>query len=348
MGVYAAMSGGGGAVGLLLGGILTDLVSWRWIFFVNVPIGSLVLFLAPRALNESETTSGRLDIPGALTATGGMVALVYGLSNAASHSWSSAGTVVPLVAGVLLLAIFVLVETRSPEPLMPLSIFRNRNRAGTYAMMLCIATALFSLFFFLTQFLQNVLGWSALKTGVGFLPMSIAIAAAAGVSSVLVGKIGIRLPLLIGPAAAVIGLLWLTRLTPSSSYANVIGPLIVVAIGLGFAFVPLTLTAVSGVKPEETGLASALLNTSQQIGGALGLAVLATIAINATKSQLSGLHGAPTQQAVASATTHGYTTAFAVGAGVAFVGFIISLLVIRTPQKASAGGQAHVAGAVGT
>jgi predicted MFS family arabinose efflux permease len=276
-----------------------------------------------------------------------MVALVYGLSHAASHSWSSAGTVVPLAVGVLLLAVFVLVEIRSPEPLMPLAIFNNRNRAGTYAMMLCIATALFSLFFFLTQFLQNVLGWSALKTGVGFLPMTIAIAAAAGAASVLVGKIGIRVPLLIGPAAAVIGLLWLTRLTPSSGYADVIGPLIIVALGLGFAFVPLTLTAVSGVRPEETGLASALLNTSQQIGGALGLAVLATIAITATKNQLSGLHGPPTQQAVASATTHGYTTAFAVGAGVALLGFIISLLVIRTPQKAPAEAQPHAGSALG-
>jgi hypothetical protein len=178
--------------------------------------------------------------------------------------------------------------------------------------------------------------------------MSVAIAVAAGTASVLVGRIGIRLPLLVGPAAAVIGLLWLTRLTPSSSYVDVIGPLIVVAIGLGFAFVPLTLTAVSGVRPEETGLASALLNTSQQIGGALGLAVLATIAINATKSQLSGLHGPPSQEAVASATTHGYTTAFAVGAGVAFVGFIISLLVIRAPQKTPTGEHTHVADAVGS
>jgi EmrB/QacA subfamily drug resistance transporter len=341
MGVYAAMSGGGGAVGLLLGGVLTDLVSWRWIFFVNVPIGALVLFLAPRALNESETTSGRLDIPGALTATGGMVALVYGLSNAASHSWTSTGTVVPLVAGVVLLAVFVLLEARTRQPMMPLSIFKNRNRAGTYALMLCVATALFSLFFFLTQFLQNVLGWSPLRTGVGFLPMTATIAVAAGVASRLVNKIGIRLPLLVGPAAAVVGLLWLTRLTPSSGYGDVIGPLIIIAAGLGLAFVPLTLTAVSGVRPEETGLASALLNTSQQIGGALGLAVLATVAIDATKSELSSLtahaHGHASAQAVAqataTATTHGYTTAFAVGAAVAFAGLIISLLVIRTPQK---------------
>jgi fucose permease len=171
--------------------------------------------------------------------------------------------------------------------------------------------------------------------------MTAAIAVAAGVASRLVNKIGIRLPLLVGPAAAVVGLLWLTRLTPSSGYGDVIGPLIIIAAGLGLAFVPLTLTAVSGVRPEETWLASALLNTSQQIGGALGLAVLATVAIDATKSELSSLtahaHGHASAQAVAqataTATTHGYTTAFAVGAAVAFAGLIISLLVIRTPQK---------------
>lgn len=342
MGVYAAMSGVGGAVGLLLGGILTDLVSWRSIFFVNVPIGALVLLLAPGALNESQTTSGRLDVPGALTATSGLLALVYGLSNAASHSWGSTGTVVPLAVAGVLLAAFVLVETRSREPLMPLSIFANRNRAGTYAMMLCIATAMFAMFFFLTQFLQNVLLWSPLKTGVGFLPMSVAIAGSAVVVSQLVGRVGIRLPLLVGPAVAVFGLLWLTRLTPSGGYGAVIGPLVVIAIGMGLAFVPLTLTAVSGVKPDETGLASALLNMAQQIGGALGLAVLVTVALDATHRKVRSLtpaHGHPSVHALAIATTHGYTTAFAVGAAVAFIGLVIAALVIRAQPKAPAAEQ---------
>jgi EmrB/QacA subfamily drug resistance transporter len=336
MGVYAAMSGGGGAVGLLLGGILTDLVSWRWIFFVNVPIGALVLFLAPRALNESETTVGRLDVPGALTATGGMLALVYGISNASNHSWSSPGTAIPLAIAVVLLGAFGWIETRSTRPLMPLSIFANRNRSGTYAMMLCIGTAVFSMFFFLTQFLQNVLGWSPIKTGVGFLPMTAGIVVAAGLASRVVGRVGIRIPLLIGPAAAVIGLAWLSRLTVTSGYLDILGPLLIISLGMGTAFVPLTLTAVSGVRPSETGLASALLNTAQQVGGALGLAVLATIAINATKTKAQSLaaaaHGHPSRTAAAIATTHGYTTAFVVAACIALAGFVISLAVIRVPK----------------
>jgi len=170
MGVYAAMAGAGGAVGLLLGGILVDLVSWRWIFFVNVPIAAMILFLAPRALNESATTSGKMDVPGALSATGGMLALVYGLSNVAGHSWTATSTLLSLFIAAVLLVAFVVIETRTTEALMPLHIFANRNRSGVYAMMLCIGTAMFSMFFFLTQFLQNVLGWSAIRTGVGFLP----------------------------------------------------------------------------------------------------------------------------------------------------------------------------------
>jgi EmrB/QacA subfamily drug resistance transporter len=332
MGVYAAMSGGGGALGLLLGGILTSYVSWRWIFFINVPIAALVLFLAPRALNESETTSGHLDVPGALTVTGGMLSLVYGLSNASSHSWTSTSTLVFLGVAVILLATFGLLETRSKEPLMPLHIFKNRNRSGSFALMLCIGIALFSMFYFLTQFLQNVQGWSAVKTGVGFLPMTCGIIVAAGLSSRFVGKIGIRIPLLVGPALAVLGMLWITRITPTSHYLSVLGPLVLIALGMGFTFVPITLAAVAGVEPNEAGLASALLNTMQQVGGALGLAVLATVAIDAANSRLASLHS-HTSTAQKLATTHGYTTAFMVSAGIIALGLLISILVIRVPMK---------------
>ena len=185
MGVYAAMSGGGGAVGLLLGGILTSYVSWRWIFFINVPIAAIVLFLAPRALHESSTSTGKLDVPGAVTVTGGMLCLVYGLSNASSHSWSSVSTVGFLAALGILLIIFGLIERRSAAPLMPFSIFKDRNRSASFAMMLCIGIALFSMFYFLTLFLQNIEGYSAVKTGVGFLPMTVGIIVAAGVTSQL-------------------------------------------------------------------------------------------------------------------------------------------------------------------
>jgi EmrB/QacA subfamily drug resistance transporter len=333
MGVYAAMSGGGGAVGLLLGGILTSYVSWRWIFFVNVPIAAVVLLLTPRALNESKSTSGHLDVPGALTVTAGMLALVYGLSNASSHSWGSTSTLISLVSAVVLLTAFGFIERRSKEPLMPLSIFKNRNRSGSFAMMLCIGIALFSMFYFLTQYLQNVLGWSPIRTGVGFLPMTAGIIVAAGLASRYVGKIGIRVPLLVGPAAATIGMLWITRITVTSSYLDILGPLVVIALGMGFSFVPLTLTAVSGVESNEAGLASALLNTMQQVGGALGLAVLATVAIDAAKAKFQSLHQT-TIVARNVATTHGYTTAFLFAAGISFLGFLISLIVIRVPTQA--------------
>jgi len=337
MGVYAAMSGGGGALGLLLGGVLTSYVSWRWIFFVNVPIAALVLFLTPRALNESQSTSGHLDIPGAITVTGGMLALVYGLSNASSHSWSSVSTLVSLAISVVLLATFALFESRSDKPLMPLSIFKNRNRSGSFAMMFCIGIAMFSMFYFLTQYLQNILGYSPIKTGVGFLPMTVGIIVAAGLSSRLVGRIGIRIPLLVGPALATLGILWVSRITVTSSYLDVLGPLIVIALGMGSSFVPLTLSAVSGVKPTEAGLASALLNTMQQIGGALGLAVLATVAIDTANSKFASLHQATTA-AKNIATTHGYSMAFLVAASISFIGLLISIIVIRVP-KGTAGGR---------
>ena len=336
LGVYAAMAGGGAAIGLLLGGILTDLVSWRWIFFVNVPVGVLIIVLAPLALSESETTANHLDVPGALTVTSGMMAFVYGLSRAASHPWGSVGTIAPLAAAAMLLVSFVLIELRSVEPLMPLRIFNSRNRSGSYAVMFCIATAIFSLFFFLTQFLQNIRGWSPIQTGVAFLPVTAGIVVAAVIASQLVDRVGIRLLLLVGPGAVAAGLAWLSLIAPSSGYLDIVGPMLAVSIGLGLTFFPLTLTAVSEVPSEDTGLASALLDAAQQVGGALGLAVLATVAIDAARSRAQDLavaaHGHVGAATVAAATTHGYATALGVGAGVALIGLVVSLLVIRTPR----------------
>jgi EmrB/QacA subfamily drug resistance transporter len=333
MGIYAAMSGGGGAIGLLLGGILTTYVSWRWIFFVNVPIGALGLFLAPRALKESETTDGKLDAPGALTVTAGMISLVYGLTNSASHGWGSLGTLLPLVAAAVLLVTFVIIERTAKDPVMPLSIFANRNRSGVYAIMLCLGTAVFSMFFFLTQYLQNVHGYSAVRTGLAFLPMAFGITVAALLTSRLLIRVGIRVPLLIGPVMVFGALAWMTRLTPNSSYIDVGGPLVLLALGMGQCFVPLTTTALSGVKAHETGLASALLNTTQQVGGALGLAALGTVAVSATRHSLATAAGHLNRAAVATATTHGYTQALTVAAGIALTAFVVALLVIRVRGK---------------
>lgn len=342
MGVYAMMSAGGGAVGLLLGGVLTNYVSWRWIFIVNVPIGALVLVLAPRALHEARTTPGRLDVPGAVAATAAMLALVYGLSNA-SNSWSSARTVIPLAVAVALFATFVIIESRSPAPLVPPTIFADRNRVASYAIMLCVAVAIFSMYFFLTQFLQNVLGWSAVKTGVGFLPAMVSVSiAAAFTSRVLVKRVGLRVPLITGMAVIVIGLGWISRISVSSRYLDALGPLILIEVGIGFSIVSITLATVSGVQGHETGLASALLNCMQQAGGALGLAVLSTIAIHAANNKVANLAGPGGQlsaRSTAIATTHGYAVAFLVGAAIALAGVIISIVGIHAPPRPSDPGQ---------
>ena len=336
MGVYAGMSGAGGAVGLLAGGMLTDWASWRWVLFVNVPIGLAVLAFGPRVLQESDTTTGHLDVPGALLVTAGMGLLVYGLTNAATHSWGSTSTVLYLVVAAVLLAAFVVLETRTAQPLMPLHIFKNGSRSGAYAVMLCIGASIFAMFFFLTQYLQNILGYSPLKTGVGFLPTAVTIGLVAQVASRLVGRVGVRILLLIGPAFAIGGLFWLSRLSAHGGYANVIGPLLCIAAGMGLSFVPLTLTAVAGVAPQESGLASALLNTGQQVGGAIGLATLSTVAVEAINTrtrQLAATHaGHLTVALQKQAVVHGYSRAYLVAAGVACLGLVVSALFIRTPR----------------
>jgi EmrB/QacA subfamily drug resistance transporter len=284
MGTYAAMSVGGAAVGLLAGGLLTSYLSWRWVFFVNVPIGIVVALMAPRALAESPRRHGRFDLPGAITGTLGLVALVYGLTSAAttpdgvSH-WGDPKVLASLGAAVVLLASFLLIEARSPNALMPLRIFRNRNRSGAYLIMLCVGTALFGMFFFLTIFVQTVWAYSALKTGIAYLPMTAAIMAMAGVSTQLVPRIGARPLLLAGSAITTSGMFWLSRIGEHSSYADgLLGPMLVTAAGLGLLFMPAALVALSKVEDRDAGLASSLVNTGQQVGGSIGLALLGTVA----------------------------------------------------------------------
>ena len=329
MGVYAAMSGAGGSLGLLLGGILTDIASWRWVLFVNVPIGLAVALAAPFVLGTSETKPGRLDLPGALSVTVGMSMFVYALSHAAAHGWATAGTYAPLVAAVALLVAFVLIELRSPHALMPLRIFADRDRAGAYAIMLCLASAMFGTFFFITQFVQDILGYSPLRAGVAFLPMTFAIGSTAMLLSRIVTRVGMRRPMTLGPLLASGGLLLLSFLSVHSGYASVILPLLMIAVGMGCTFVPLTLTVMQRVAPQEAGLASALLNTAQQIGGSLGLAVIVTVA-SAFTAVVAG--HAPTHAAV----THGYDAGFRVAALVALCGFVVAVLVLRRPRSVSA------------
>jgi len=347
MGVYAAMSGAGGSLGLLLGGVLTDVASWRWVLFVNVPIGAAVALLAPRVLGTTPTRSGRLDLPGALSVTLGMTSLVFGLSRAATSGWSDGVTLGALGAAAGLLALFMLIETTSPHALMPLHIFADRNRTGAYVIMLTLAAAMFSTFFFITQFVQDILGYSPLHAGIAFLPMTVGIGATATVMSRLVVRIGPRRPMTVGPAVVSGGLLWLSFVGVHARYLSVMGPLLLLAIGMGSTFVPLTLTVMSRVRQGEAGLASALLNTGQQIGGSLGLAVLVTVSASVSAARRETLRAATphlSHQALTHlATTSGYQAAFRIGSLVALVGFAVAMTVIRGGQQASAGAPVGVA-----
>ncbi len=362
MGVYAAMSIGGAAVGLIAGGLLTTYASWRWVLFVNVPIGIIVALIAPRAFAETTRNPRRFDLPGAITSTLGLAALVFGLSNAAtspngvSH-WGDTKVVASLVAAVVLLVSFVIIEARSPHALMPLRIFRNRDRSAANLIMLCVGTAMFGMFFFLTLFVQIVWGYSALKTGVAYLPMVAVIMLMAGVSSQLVGRIGARPLLIAGSAIAAGGMFWLSRITEHSTYAGgLLGPMMVTAAGLGMLFMPITLVALSKVEDRDAGLASSLLNTGQQVGGAIGLAVLGTVAwtvvSNSARSQVTAAAAGGRQGGARdprhrrgqipraiydSALATGFSRGFLVSAGIAVIALVITLVGIRVKKEDLAG-----------
>ncbi len=329
LGVWGAVAGAGGAAGVLLGGILTSGLSWRWVLFVNVPIGILCAFLAPRILLESraETETRSFDIPGAVTVTAGLALLVYALVDAVNVGWGSTATIAKIAAAVVLLIVFVAVEMRQRAPLMPLTIFRLRTLRGANAVGLLIGMSLFSMFFFVSLYMQQVLGYSALRAGVSYLPLAIGIILSAGAASFGVTRFGFKPVLLTGLLFIAAGLFWFSKVPASGGTfaANVLGPSLLAAIGLGLSFVPVTIAAVSGTRPHEAGLASGLVNTSQQIGGALGLAILATVANSRTKSLLhAGGHNA------AYALTKGFERAFLVGAGFAIVGAILTIVLISS------------------
>jgi EmrB/QacA subfamily drug resistance transporter len=367
MGVYAAMSIGGAAVGLLAGGLLTTYASWRWVLFVNVPIGIIVALVAPRALGESRRHPGRFDLPGAITGTIGLAALVYGLSSAATTAngvshWGDTKVLASLAAAVVLLASFLAIESRSKHALMPLRIFRNRNRSGAYLIMLFLGTAMFGMFFFITLFVQNVWGYSALKSGIAFLPMVAMIMVMAGVSTQLVPRIGARPLLLAGSAITTGGMFWLSRITEHSTYAGgLLGPMLLTAAGLGMLFMPLTLVALSKVDDKDAGVASSLVNTGQQVGGSIGLAILGTVAwtVVADTARTSAAHakaavaaakaaGHPLQvtaaQAKAAATgiydhalSVGFSRGFEVSAGIMALALIVTIVMIRVTRQDLAG-----------
>src|SRR4029450_5449248 len=276
-GVFGAVAVAGGAIGLLAGGILTSWLSWRWVLFVNVPIGIVLASLAPLYITESERRPGTFDLGGALTSTAGMTALVYGFIRAAQEGWSDPGTVGSFAAAAILLAVFLSIETRIRQPITPLHLFRDRNRAGSYVIMLALAAAMFGQFFFLTLFVQDVLGYSPLRAGIAFLPITAAIVLTSQFAARSLPRLGPRRLMTAGALLAVAGLAWLTQVSVTSGYADALpGPMLLFGLGMGLLFVPLTIVAVSGVAPREAGAASSLLNVAQQVGGSPGLPIRAT------------------------------------------------------------------------
>jgi EmrB/QacA subfamily drug resistance transporter len=370
MGVYSAMSIGGAAVGLMAGGLLTTYLSWRWVMFVNVPIGVLVALIAPRALAESPRIRGRFDFPGAITSTAGLAALVYGLTSAATSQngvshWGDTKVIVALTAAVLLLAAFIVIETRSAHALMPLRIFRNRDRSAANLIMLFVGTAMFGMFFFLTIFVQTVWGYSALKTGIAYLPLVTAVMVMAGVSAALVPRIGARPLLLAGSAAAAGGMFWLSRISEHSTYTSgLLGPMLVTAAGLGMLFMPLTLVALSKVSDRDAGLAASLPNVGQQVGGSIGLAILGTVAwtvvsntahSSAAAAAAAARAGHPLAGTAAQVKTAIYDHALSVGfgrgfevsAGIMLLALIVTIAAVRVRRADLAGAQATPASPAG-
>ncbi len=344
--VFGAIAGGGAAVGLLLGGLLTEYASWRWCLLVNIPIAILAFIGSTIFLKESknEARGTHYDIPGAILVTAGLGLLVWGFTRAANPDlgWTAAQTLISLGAAVLLLAAFVWRETLSPAPLLPLRILQDRNRAGAYIVGLLVGAGLFAVFLFLTYFLQIVQHYTPIKAGLAFLPFSAGIIIGAGIGSQLVLKIGPRFVVPIGLVMGLIGLLWLSRLNLTSTYSGTVLPaLIVMSIGMGFIFMSTTNVALVGVSKDDAGVASAMVNTTQQVGGSLGTALLSTFALTATTSYIAGhaaeLQAAPSAAAKAvigaAAQVHGYSVAFVVAASFFALATVASLLLINAGKN---------------
>jgi EmrB/QacA subfamily drug resistance transporter len=329
LGVWGAVAGSGGAVGVLLGGMLTQWAGWEWVLFVNVPIGLAAAALSPRLLPESRVEGARhFDVLGAVTITAGLSLLVYALVDANSAGWASLQTIGLGAISLALIGGFVAIERRSKAPLVPFpGIFRIRTISGINITALFVAMSLFSMFFFVSLYMQQVLGYDALKAGLSYLPLAGGIIVSAGLASGLVTRFGFKPVLIAGLILTAGGLVWFAQVSPHGSYlSDILGPSLLSAFGLGFAFVPMTVAAVAGVRPDEAGLASGLINTSQQVGGALGLAILATVANGRTEDVMRTAGGKLT--ALPSALTEGFQSALTVGAGFAIAGAILAMVLI--------------------
>ncbi|MFP1629179.1 MFS transporter [Streptomyces sp. 5K101] len=351
-GIFAAVSASGAAIGLLAGGMLTEWLDWRWVFYVNLPIGVLIAVLAPVFINESERHSGRFDVSGALTSTVGMASLVYGFIRASEDGWRDGLTLSAFGVAAVLLTAFVLIERRAREPITPLRMFADRNRSGTYVIMMSLSAAMFGMFFFIVLFVQNVLGYSPITSGLAFLPVTVMIVTAAGISSKLLPVLGPKPFLIVGAVLTGGGMAWLTGISPDTSYlGGILGPMLLFGFGMGLVFVTATLTAVSGVAQHESGAASSLLNATQMVGGSLGLSILMTVFGTAGRTEgerqlPSFLAESTPAQKEAFATTHelpppwghqvlaeGISTAFWAGVGLVGLAVLAAVAVIRVRKS---------------
>jgi len=331
LGVWGAVGGFGAAAGVLLGGIFTDLLSWEWIFFLNLPVGITAMALAPVLLGESrDARAASFDALGAVLVTGGLTTAVYGITQANDYGWGSGTTIGIFAAALVLLAGFVLRETRAKDPLMSFSIFRIKTVAGANIAGFILGTALFSMFLMLTLYMQQVLGYSPLKTGVAYLAVALTSIVGAMVAQTVVTRAGVKPVLVAGMSLLTVGLVYFTQVSVDGSYVGDLLPgFLIIAIGLSFAFVAISIAALAGIEAKDAGLASGLLNTSQQIGGALGIAVLSSVAIAQTNDATKA------GDAVPNALTSGFQAAFWVGAGIAAVGVLASLFLIRKDELAA-------------
>ena len=332
LGVWSAIAAGGGAVGLILGGALTQLASWEWIFIVNVPVGLATVLLALRYVPESraDLKHRTFDLAGAVTVTGGLIVLVYAIVKAQSFGWGSARTIGLIAAALALLAAFVAIEGRSVAPLIRLSIFRVKTLTVADVVLLLVASGLFGMFFFASLYVQEILGYSPLKAGLAFLPVTGGIIVGAGIAQPLVKRAGVRNVALIGIVLATIGLAVLSQVPVHGTYAaNLLPGLLPMSIGMGLVFVPITLMATGGVDANDAGLASGLFNTAQQVGGSLGLAILATLAASKTSNVLGALHGSASTAATNAAKVSGYHVAFVAAAAMLAAGGVILAAMVR-------------------
>jgi EmrB/QacA subfamily drug resistance transporter len=333
---YSAVAGGGGSAGLVLGGMLTDWISWRWGMFINVPVGILVMYLTPRHLPETARRPGRFDLAGAITSTLGMTAVVYGFVRAAADGWGNDLTVASFAVGAALLMTFVVNEMRADQPITPLRLFASRERSGAYLARMLVVGGMFSMFFFLTQFLQGVLGYNPLQAGLAFLPMTAVMFSMVQVVPRVAARIGTMPLLLVGLTLALSGLIWISRLSETTAFFPGIAlPLVLLGSGMGMALTPLTAAGIAGVAPNDAGAASGVVNVAQQLGGSLGLGILVTVFASAQRSD-----GGSSTHALA----HAVSSALTGSAVLLGLGLVVVLVVMHGVLiPAAAGVRARVA-----